>query len=354
MWYVKNITNGKKLEKFKNLIILPFFQTMIDYKREKYTSSYSDYLEEKKLFFETKKKELLLKEKRFLSDAKKNDVLCNIQRCFDTIKSIELLIYIIKRKNDKICFSDLVQQLLAKSHNDLKKYFYFYIIQNEAIKNKRNSIDSVDIPDGLKCIFTDFFYGKLLVSKKIWKMIDGTYYSREIFHHNFSQDNDIYVCPYCDSAQLAIGEIEVEHFFPKSKYPLLSMCAMNMFSSCIACNHIEMGKGTAFFMPIVLPSYMQISNEVRFVNKYSQKKISVISSDEMIRNYCDLIKLEKKYSDKITYKRIIAESESIYETILEARERGIEVDDELKEKYIKRKIKPKLDPLYFVVRGIMN
>lgn len=68
---------------------------------------------------------------------------------------------------------------------------------------------------------------------------------------------DIHICPYCDSSVLTTWnnsdyddeeescnanargtdrDAEIDHFFPKSQYPLLAMCFYNLIPSCSTCN----------------------------------------------------------------------------------------------------------------------
>ncbi|WP_321279071.1 hypothetical protein [Marinifilum fragile] len=58
----------------------------------------------------------------------------------------------------------------------------------------------------------------------------------------------IKVCPYCNrtfiiSTKKKNGEIkrtdQLDHFFPKSRYPYLALCFYNLIPSCSACNHIK-------------------------------------------------------------------------------------------------------------------
>ncbi|RKD96807.1 HNH endonuclease [Marinifilum flexuosum] len=58
----------------------------------------------------------------------------------------------------------------------------------------------------------------------------------------------IKVCPYCNrtfiiSTKRKNGEIkrtdQLDHFFPKSRYPYLALCFYNLIPSCSACNHIK-------------------------------------------------------------------------------------------------------------------
>ena len=68
----------------------------------------------------------------------------------------------------------------------------------------------------------------------------------------FLTNMDVHVCPYCEDEYLDIVEktgaadvrtSEVDHFFEKSKYPLLAMSFYNLIPSGKACNQIKKAHG---------------------------------------------------------------------------------------------------------------
>lgn len=75
------------------------------------------------------------------------------------------------------------------------------------------------------------------------KFVDGNYNA-----YSFLNDLGIKVCPYCDDECLDTFKIcekqrrtsEVDHFFPKSKYPALAMCFYNLIPSGQNCNGLKL------------------------------------------------------------------------------------------------------------------
>lgn len=84
--------------------------------------------------------------------------------------------------------------------------------------------------------------------------VDGDYNS-----YTFLEKLGITVCPYCDDEYLDVVKIddklrrtsEIDHFFPKSKYPALAMCFYNLVPSGQNCNGLKKEKelGTSPYEP---------------------------------------------------------------------------------------------------------
>lgn len=67
--------------------------------------------------------------------------------------------------------------------------------------------------------------------------------------YSFVENIGVTVCPYCDEEYLDIVEkedheklrtLEIDHFFPKGKYPALAMCFFNLIPSGQNCNGIKL------------------------------------------------------------------------------------------------------------------
>lgn len=77
------------------------------------------------------------------------------------------------------------------------------------------------------------------------KFVDGDYNA-----YKFLELIDVDVCPYCDDEYLDEVKIdgkmrrtsEIDHFFPKSKYPALAMCIYNLVPSGQGCNGLKLEK----------------------------------------------------------------------------------------------------------------
>lgn len=352
MWYVINKQNGQKLIKFKKRVIIPLFEYMVKYKNESRTDKFVEFLEE--ISSETNS-ELIDCNKKIKKHNLKN--LCNKKRILEQrIQDTEILKYICKRVVNKVSFVDCIESLLSTySKLELEMHMYVYYMQNRALKKRKSFIDELKVPDEWNRIFTVFFYEKFFVMSQIWERIDGCSYSREEFHENFKEDNKIFVCPYCDSSDISDnGNLEVEHFWPGSKYPFLSMNPLNLYSSCKACNRPATGKGTKTFNPITLPFYQSIGEGVRFKPNVVERKIHIKGKSRAIDNYIKLINLENRYSKKSGYGIVELLTSTIYSTIKELENHGQVVSDDDIKTYISSKIIPRVQPHYFVVSDILR
>lgn len=147
MWFVTNKTNCIKLKKFEKKVIIPLFTELLNYKRQ---SDYSDFV-------------------KYLNAKNINN-------------QNDALIYICKRKVNKIKFIDCVNKIISDyTYEQIRWYFYIYLIQNKQIKEKQTSIDFFKIPEPFKTIFVDFFYNKFFSNDKIWSFLTHLVFLEVIF-----------------------------------------------------------------------------------------------------------------------------------------------------------------------------
>lgn len=324
MWRVINKSNGIKLKKFERKIIIPLFSQMIKYKSEIRTITFMEYLET-------------------ISDEAEKTILKYI--CNRTWKGIK--------------FIGLVDRLLISlDEREIRKYYSLYIKQNEALKKRSHFIEEVTVPQEFKQIFVNFFYERFFSMDGIWDKIDGTMYTREIFHENFKHDNKISVCPYCDiDTVVNAGNAQVEHFWPKSSYPFLAMNALNLISSCHSCNQPFEGKGVATFNPITMPYYEQIGDKMSFSYDALHSKIHISAKENHYKNYIELLKLKKRYSTSSVYNKVEACTESIYNSIQEYEHiQGVKLTEDGIKDYIRnRQIRiARHDNLYFAILDVFS
>lgn len=329
MWKVSNEENKKYLDDFKTKLIEPMFKEIINYKKLDLKCGYLEYLKENK----------------------KN--ICK--------ESNKLLIYITKRSSKHVKFEELIQSFIDLNSISRIKYFSnLYKEQNEKAYNRDYDIKFIEVDKNLKDIFTDFFYEKFFDYHKIWELIDSRKYcdgySRAKFHDNFRKENELYVCPYCDiDTIINVTNKEVEHFLPKSLYPLLSMNAYNLISSCIACNKPGEGKGTNIYIPINSPYNKQIGNQIKYKNHIIHKQIILESKETEISNYLKTLNLTERYKNNTIYELVQDKAEIIYDTIIEAEANGEIIDEKaLKEYMIKKHRFSKTDVLTFAVNGAFS
>jgi len=114
--------------------------------------------------------------------------------------------------------------------------------RNELITLVNSNIGlSGEIFNDLKYIFEDFY-------KNEWDKIED--YDR----YTFVTKHNLKTCLYCNMGYILISKRdtkkqnglrpEIDHFFPKSKYPYLAMSFYNLIPSCQICNHTKKDKDT--------------------------------------------------------------------------------------------------------------
>ncbi len=324
MWIVTNKTNCIKLKKFERNVIIPFFTELLNFKRQ---FAYTDFV--KYLMF------------------------------INSSKQYNALIYICKRKANKINFIDCVKDILDNyTYEQIKHFYYIYLIQNKQIKKKQKSISCFKIPNSFKIIFVDFFYNRFFSNKKIWSFFDTSSFSRNDFHNNFKHENELSVCPYCDiDTTLNIGNNQIEHFWPKSQFPFLSMNALNLISSCHSCNMPFEGKGVKVITPISMPYTKQIGNYVDFSIDVSKNQINISSDTTDINNYLNLLNLKTRYANPTLYDYLVNIGNSLYTNIIQYENRqGKNITSSELADYITiaKKHDKKHIPLYFALMNIYN
>ena len=102
-------------------------------------------------------------------------------------------------------------------------------------------------------------YNRILKSSNIFKDIYSDYFSngpnvylnteKTYNAYNFLKNLNICVCPYCEDEYIdviinndganIVRTAELDHFFPKSAFPLLAMTYYNLIPSGKNCNHIK-------------------------------------------------------------------------------------------------------------------
>jgi len=73
--------------------------------------------------------------------------------------------------------------------------------------------------------------------------------SKKYGAYDFVKSLDLKTCPYCNRSYTFVvdnmsGKLrpEIDHFYPKSKYPFLAMSFFNLIPSCQICNHTKKDK----------------------------------------------------------------------------------------------------------------
>lgn len=329
MWKVSNKENKKYLDAFRSEVIEPMFKEIINYKMLNLEYGYFDYLK--------KNEETICKDKN------------------------NILMLISKRIIKKMRFSDLLQNFIDLNNaNKINYYYTLYNRQNDEVNNGNYDIFEIEIDENLKKIFVDFFYDKFFNDKKVWRMIinskEYVEYSKIEFNKIFIDENKLYVCPYCDSETIiGVSNKEIEHFLPKAKYPLLSMNANNLISSCMTCNKASEGKGTKIYIPITSPYNKSIGNEIKYKNNFIEKEIILQPRDKETSNYLKTLNLVERYRKTEIFDLVEERAEIIYDTLIQAELNGEEInEEELKEYMLKKRKILKGEILSFAVNGAFS
>ncbi|SFT27363.1 hypothetical protein [Paenibacillus sp. BC26] len=114
------------------------------------------------------------------------------------------------------------------------------------------------------------------------------------------------ICPYCDIQWIGnLAHNSIDHFFPKSKYPLLSIFISNLIVSCTGCN--DRLKKANMLLPTFHPHFHQTADYFTFNFDESCSYISVdlnpeqLDTDKRVVNYFELFNLTNQYCS-IAYK----------------------------------------------------
>ncbi|AMJ41011.1 hypothetical protein [Anaerotignum propionicum] len=329
MWKITNNYNMNILKNFDSCIIVPLFNELLHYKKINFKNSIMEYLEQDDLY----------------------DI--------DNRKNLKKL---LRLKHDQTSLFIIIDKLLKDiSFKRLQRVFFIYKYQNSLINRHIYNVPLFHLPKQIKLIFTDYFYDEFFAKQTIWNIINKSTkskcFTRAQFHDNFKEENRIHVCPYCDiDTTYNIGNNQVEHFLPKSKYPLLSMNAYNLVSSCIACNSTFEGKSDNLLTPIIAPYTNQIGDLIKFSMEIKTQEIKLESDIKEVNNFITLLNLRKRYSNKNVYENVFIKGETLYSTILSNKALGNDMSEEEIKDYIKNMsfLKPKYDPMYFAITYIYS
>lgn len=319
MWKIKNETNKKALDIFRKEFIEPIFTEIFHYKK------------------------LLFKYNNLLDYMKSNDIIYP--------KKKDLFLTALKRTKDKVRLHEHFENFCANDEFYMFYQYFIYLIQNLSLDRKIYNIKNYVVDDNLKKVFIEFYYEKFIKDSTIWRMIDQNYsdFDRKVFHENFCEENELTVCPYCDIDTLNnIGNREIEHYMPKSKYSFVSMHPYNLISSCSSCNKYE-GKKTNYYMPIESPYTIQYGDLIKF-NIDNTNKIVMLTAQgiDYIDNYLKLLNLNIRYQNNNIYETIDGRAKSLFAIYLDSEQKGDKIDQILFNRYLN----DKKEPLTFALKSL--
>lgn len=128
----------------------------------------------------------------------------------------------------------------SEKFHDLKKR-----IQRKKISNVNKNVWK---PSGVVLEKYNKLYEYFACFDKIYKK-----FSKHKINQWIVEVTGLDVCPYCNISytynRKSNATAQLDHFFPKSEYPILSLCFYNLIPSCPACNRLKSDKSVEFASP---------------------------------------------------------------------------------------------------------
>jgi hypothetical protein len=328
MWHIKNDINKHYLQIFEQEIILPFFRMISDVVTEIESGGINLPLQSIDIWKDT---EIFI---NATDDKKKLYVYIMGKTVLG--KKLQDLFYLMAVRFDSSAVENIIK---------------LYKEQNRHVYSGNYNFPQVQIDVLFKELFVVYFYNTFFVDEYIWNAIVGEGYNRKAFHRNFKSENKMVVCPYCDiDTAVAVSNNNIEHFLPKSKFPLIAMNPFNLLSSCIACNKADEGKGDRIpEYPILSPYNEMIGDFASFDVDFLSKKITLSNAGETQHdNYFKFLKLYARYSDPIVYECVDHAAQSLFETLSNYNSPSKSAID----LYIQRK--QKMNNLSFALKSVIS
>ena len=134
----------------------------------------------------------------------------------------------------------------------------------------------------------------------------------------------LYVCPYCNRSYISsrgedVSGAQLDHFFPKTDYPIFSLCLYNLVPSCGDCNRVKSKSTVELISPF---DYTADWNEIKFSYEpidTQNNKITINTSNLKIKNNINEMKIEEAYQihgeevNRLTERKMMYEKSQIEE-----------------------------------------
>lgn len=154
--------------------------------------------------------------------------------------------------------------IAPKGETGKTKNEYFKFLLNS--KNiKKNLPDNIKTIENFKKYLNALLYGAISAIISYDLMDDRT-------RHKLISSLGVEVCPYCNRQYINSWEetlnnqvhitADLDHFYPKSKFPLFSLSLFNFIPSCQICNQRMKGRK---FSPMIYPFEERFGNDAVFV-----------------------------------------------------------------------------------------
>lgn len=231
----------------------------------------------------------------------------------------------------------LKEDVLFSENSNNKKIIedFFTRLTNRFGPNSRDIfIDTQKINGSIQCDYSSLDNDEQVkcIKKFILEKYENMYTNmRNIHGKELIKSSDISICPYCYRSYIGVIEEEkgkraitpdLDHFYPKSKYPFLAVTLSNLIPSCLFCNQ-RAKKAIDFYKTSIYPPN-KIFDDIKFdFDPYSGKIF--------IENYYNLIsKIEYKiHLDTFLIQEVYASHREILDNLLSkvTKYRSSKIDD---------------------------
>jgi len=210
-------------------------------------------------------------------------------------------------------FDKLIDDFFTAIHDNYKDYKIEYFKEP---KKKPANDTAITIKDE-KNKFTKKFI-------KVYELI------RKHFGAKLQEENELYICPYCEKNYINIVYIDdktlrpdLDHFYPKALYPFLGCSIENLIPSCQVCNSRLKRDNDFYLKKHINPIEYRLFNEIKF--SYDQEGIMIenigdLEKDTEKKNYLDTFKIEKIYA---THNEILDDIQTKYKMYNKSKQAGL-------------------------------
>lgn len=227
-----------------------------------------------------------------------------------TLDEIRILKLIFRKKKLREHLNTILIFFIEKGDlrkQELKQLKQIYFYQRKQLKKGNYNLKVIKIEPIISELFNEYFFKYLFENKKFWDDFISKKFSKGIFKKNFK----IQICPYCNTEEMyQVENYKIDHFLPKSLFPLLSMYYLNLIPICESCNSSHSGKGNNIIKPIQSQFYQEIGTNIEFYLNLKNNSVNLKSSNEETKNFIDLLKLKNKYEEDLIFKNLKRELKS--------------------------------------------
>lgn len=207
------------------------------------------------------------------------------------VKNIDKYYIDVENELKKFDINVKMKELLVMDHEELKK------VQEKLIKSNQ-IYNQYNIPKKGR-----LQGAKYIVDNKILKKTYNFY--KKIPKSKLINKIGINVCPYCNrefiNNRINSTSAQIDHFLPRSIYPIFSISLFNLVPSCYTCNHIKRGQLldiSPYEHNLNCDSYYKFSYLIKGVDYlFNKDEIEVcINSTDKDKNNNNILKLDHAYS----------------------------------------------------------